>query len=252
MIDPSLEAFIDYWRPVSRSEELAPRHVAQSQLLGQEIALWRADDGVVNAWENRCPHRGVRLSIGINTGQALKCQYHAWRFSSGDGRCAFIPAHASLPPPQAIGVKTYAAAERDGFVWVCLGAAGPPTFAPFSDDLAGLTQRSVFVEAPFSRVAAHLAADYSFAPDVGVAPDAAPMAARMTRLDPLNLEAVAMANGVEARMRLMLQPVSEGRTVIHATLSAPIEVARRLAVLRHHSVRLGAVRDAAQAADTRV
>jgi phenylpropionate dioxygenase-like ring-hydroxylating dioxygenase large terminal subunit len=47
------------------------RHVFQAQLLGREFAVWRADDGNVNVWENRCLHRGVRLSIGINEGSEL-------------------------------------------------------------------------------------------------------------------------------------------------------------------------------------
>jgi phenylpropionate dioxygenase-like ring-hydroxylating dioxygenase large terminal subunit len=32
--------------------------------------------------ENRCLHRGVRLSIGVNDGRELTCQYHGWRYSS--------------------------------------------------------------------------------------------------------------------------------------------------------------------------
>jgi phenylpropionate dioxygenase-like ring-hydroxylating dioxygenase large terminal subunit len=80
------------WFAVARGAELALRHVMHTQLLGQEIALWRDDAGALNAFENRCPHRGVRLSIGTNTGMELRCQYHGWRFASGGGRCAFIPA----------------------------------------------------------------------------------------------------------------------------------------------------------------
>ena len=99
-----------------------PRYVAQAQLLGREIALWRSDAGAVNAWENRCPHRGVRLSIGYNTGNELRCQYHGWRFAAGSGQCTLIPAHPTQKPASGIRVGVYAAVERHHLVWVNLDA----------------------------------------------------------------------------------------------------------------------------------
>ena len=33
------------WHPVASSDELPFRHVFHGQLLGQEMAVWRADDG---------------------------------------------------------------------------------------------------------------------------------------------------------------------------------------------------------------
>ncbi len=44
--------------------------------MGQDLAIWRADDGFINVWADRCIHRGVRLSVGINDGAELACQYH--------------------------------------------------------------------------------------------------------------------------------------------------------------------------------
>ena len=113
--------FEDRWFPVARSEEVVARHVVQTQLMGQEAALWRDDAGLANAWENRCPHRGVRLSIGINTGSELQCRYHGWRYASASGQCTFIPAHPDQKPPNVIKAKPYACAERSGFVWINLG-----------------------------------------------------------------------------------------------------------------------------------
>ena len=63
------------WHVIASSEDLPFRHVYQTRLLGQELAVWRDDAGEVNVWENRCPHRGVRLSLGVNVGDQLKCQY---------------------------------------------------------------------------------------------------------------------------------------------------------------------------------
>lgn len=112
------------WFPVCRGGDAVPRHVVHTALLGQELAVWRADDGTVNAWENRCPHRGVRLSIGTNLGHALKCRYHGWTYESGSARCIAIPCHPRLTPAAAIRVRAYPCAERQGFVWVRLEEEG--------------------------------------------------------------------------------------------------------------------------------
>lgn len=90
------------WHPIASSSDLIPRHVFHAQLLGQEMAVWRADDGYVNVWENRCLHRGVRLSIGINDGVELKCQYHGWRYSNRSANCTYIPAHPADAPARTV------------------------------------------------------------------------------------------------------------------------------------------------------
>ncbi len=108
------------WFPVCRGGDAVPRHIVHTALLGQELAVWRADDGTVNAWENRCPHRGVRLSVGTNLGHALKCRYHGWTYESGSARCIAIPCHPRLTPAAAIRVRAYPCMERRGHVWVRL------------------------------------------------------------------------------------------------------------------------------------
>ena len=90
------------WYPVASSSDLPFRHVFHGQLLGRELAIWRADDGNVNVWENRCLHRGVRLSIGINEGAELKCQYHGWRYANRSAGCTYIPAHPADAPARRI------------------------------------------------------------------------------------------------------------------------------------------------------
>ena len=115
MID--LEAIKHHWFPIAASQDLPFRHVYHAQLLGRELALWRADDGNVNAWENRCLHRGVRLSIGINDGTELVCQYHGWRYANRTAGCTYIPAHPADAPARTICNNTYPAVERFGLVW---------------------------------------------------------------------------------------------------------------------------------------
>ncbi len=123
MID--LEAARYLWHPIAASSDLVPRHVFHAQILGREMALWRADDDNVNAWENRCLHRGVRLSIGINDGTELLCQYHGWRYANRTAGCTYIPAHPADAPARTICNNTYPAVEHYGLIWSGDSPEGP-------------------------------------------------------------------------------------------------------------------------------
>jgi len=112
------------WHVVASSADLAPRHVFHARVGTYNLALWRSDDGEVNAWENRCPHRSVPLSMGINLGQVLRCQYHGWRFASGSGECTTVPAESGGRGNPAACVNSFDCVEQDGWVWVALAKPG--------------------------------------------------------------------------------------------------------------------------------
>jgi ferredoxin-NADP reductase/nitrite reductase/ring-hydroxylating ferredoxin subunit len=113
------------WIPIASRTDLIPRHVFQAKLRGQELAIWRADDGNVNIWENRCLHRGVRLTIGVNTGSELVCQYHGWRYANRSAGCTYIPAHPADAPARTICNRTYPVLEQDGMIWTHTDASEP-------------------------------------------------------------------------------------------------------------------------------
>ncbi|MCP5870855.1 Rieske (2Fe-2S) protein, partial [Klebsiella pneumoniae] len=52
------------WHPVAASAGLAIGTMQPVRLLEQELVIWRSSDGAVQAWDDRCPHRGARLSLG--------------------------------------------------------------------------------------------------------------------------------------------------------------------------------------------
>ena len=65
--DPVL---VDDWHPVAGSDELARRHVLPVRLLGEDLVVWRGDDGRPLAWRDLCVHRGTKLSLGRVEGTA--------------------------------------------------------------------------------------------------------------------------------------------------------------------------------------
>ncbi len=159
MID--LEAARYRWHPVASSTDLVPRHVFQAKLLGREMALWRADDGNVNAWENRCLHRGVRLSIGVNDGRELVCQYHGWRYANRTAGCTYIPAHPADAPARKICNTTYPAIEKHGLVWSGEKPDGQITELDALNTRAVTPLRGVTVNAPLADIALPLINHYN-------------------------------------------------------------------------------------------
>ena len=219
MTDTSYEM---QWFPVAGSGDLPFRHVYHGELLGQEMAVWRADDGFVNVWENRCMHRGVRLSLGLNLGPSLRCQYHGWTYASRSSGCTYIPAHPENAPARLICNKIFASAERYGLVWSSLkGASELPVIAHL-EDRDGLTLRPIPVAAPAASVVDTLLAE-----------------------DMQQDEEFALrtSNGAES---LFVQPVNAGRAIIRG-IAHDVAVEMRLDVLRQWNARLSHLRDRAEA-----
>ncbi|HSO00573.1 MAG TPA: Rieske (2Fe-2S) protein, partial [Candidatus Nanopelagicales bacterium] len=103
-------AEIDHWHPVLRSEELGKEPVGV-QVAGHEVAVFRAGEAI-GALEDRCPHRGMRLSVGRVEGERLVCAYHGWRWGA-DGR----GESPGTPTAKPCALR-YDAVERYGMIWV--------------------------------------------------------------------------------------------------------------------------------------
>lgn len=217
-----------HWYPIASSDDLPFRHVYQGQLLGRELAVWRADDGNVNVWENRCLHRGVRLSIGINEGQELKCQYHGWRYANRSAGCTYIPAHPADAPARRIENRKYPVREAFGLVWSAANDELP--FAPFPGAEAAdwIALRPMPINAAPEDVAAALAR---------LAPDDQPaemLSELVVRLAPVTW---------------FVQPVDSTRAVIRGLHAGRPKDA--LTVLRHYNGMLTRLRDRLERAAAR-
>lgn len=105
------------WIAVSGGTDLAPSSARAVSAGGLDIVVWRSAGGTVQAWENRCPHRGMRLSFGQVRGDNLVCRYHGWSFDQ-TGQCRHIPASPEMTPPPTACVETYACREALGLIWV--------------------------------------------------------------------------------------------------------------------------------------
>lgn len=116
----------EYWLPAAKSAELkADGDPLRLKLLGEQLIAFRDSAGRVGVMDHRCPHRCASLFYGRNEEGGLRCIYHGWKYDV-DGNCLDQP---NLPPHQVfkekIKAKAYKAAERNGLIWVYMGARGP-------------------------------------------------------------------------------------------------------------------------------
>lgn len=113
--------FINFWYPASESEALLKHEPLKVRILGQDLVLWRDDDGQAHCVSNTCTHRGGSLGDGKVVGDCIQCPYHGWVFS-GSGACERIPSlgPVSKIPPRS-KIDAYPVDERYGLTFVFLG-----------------------------------------------------------------------------------------------------------------------------------
>jgi hypothetical protein len=107
----------------------------------EAIALYRDSKGQIQALEDRCPHRLVKLSHGQVIGDELECAYHGWRFNDR-GECAAVPYLADNQK-LASKIRRYPVKEQDGFIWLFPGNAETRHGASLQTDGASLQPMGV-------------------------------------------------------------------------------------------------------------
>jgi nitrite reductase/ring-hydroxylating ferredoxin subunit len=239
------ERLLNRWHPIARSKDLVPGHVFHARLLGEELAVWRDSEGRVNVWENRCPHRGLRLTLGHNLGTMLKCQYHGLRYAAGSGSCVSIPSNpAGEPISRRMCAQTFPAREGYGLVWASVGEARGAPSAEGLDSAESTTLRGIVVHAAAELVAESLK-DYSALLKRDHESEAS--AGRLIRTDLLTLMFGYEAGGRKGVLALIVQPADKSKSIIHGVISGGLDAASHRATLRRHNDLLCELRDRIEA-----
>lgn len=119
-----------FWYPIALQREITDQPIAVT-LLDQPLVIWRSVSGISVA-ADRCPHRGIPLSMGHLRGENLVCPYHGLHYSA-TGQCTKIPADPSATVPPQLCLKIYPVVEAYGLVWTSL--MGDPQMGDHQSDL---------------------------------------------------------------------------------------------------------------------
>lgn len=106
------------WYVAAWSSDIG-RTLKAETFLGENVVLYRKQDGTPVALEDACPHRKLPLSCGNLKGETVECGYHGLTFDS-TGTCVAAPTQASAIPRRA-AVKSYPVVDRYRFLWIWMG-----------------------------------------------------------------------------------------------------------------------------------
>ena len=107
----------NYWYVAASDAEIGRKPLGR-MILGEPIVFFRTEDGTPVAFEDRCAHRHLPLSMGKIVGDRLQCHYHGLQYDR-TGQCVRVPGQDQIPP--GAKVKTYPVVERYRWLWIWMG-----------------------------------------------------------------------------------------------------------------------------------
>lgn len=118
-----------FWQPAALVEELETgRPVKEVRLLGEELALFKTEQGGYGLIGKQCPHRGSDLCFGRLEDGGLRCPFHGWLFNA-QGECLEQPAE---PDDSRFHTKirhtAYPCEAKNGIIFTYMGEGTPPPF----------------------------------------------------------------------------------------------------------------------------
>ncbi len=193
----------DRWVGVGLVDRIEPASSHPIIVEGRELALWRGESGSPGVWDDRCPHRGMRLSLGFVRGDTLRCLYHGWAYGE-NGRCVAIPAHPDLTPPKTICASVHGVAEKYGIIWANLSPTRTAPLPVLPTEAGWHPVRSLSINRPMADIFDGIAAfDYGERASV------------TTRADNICVLAV----GSDTQLLFAIQPVDPVRTGLHVAVA---------------------------------
>jgi phenylpropionate dioxygenase-like ring-hydroxylating dioxygenase large terminal subunit len=106
------------WYMGGWDHEVMDGKLLERRLLNDPVVFYRGESGQIVALDNRCCHRGAKLSQGRIEGDCVRCMYHGLKYDPS-GKCVQIPGQERIPPQ--LGVRSYPVVEKQHIMWIWMG-----------------------------------------------------------------------------------------------------------------------------------
>jgi len=118
-----------YWQPAALTVELdGERPVAAVRLMGEDLVLFRDNEGELGLIGRQCPHRGADLCYGRREDNGMRCPFHGWHFDRS-GQCVEQPGEPEgSRMHEQISVPSYPVVDKNGIIFAYMGPGDPPPF----------------------------------------------------------------------------------------------------------------------------
>ena len=113
------DGFANVWTILAPGRDLAAGELMPLTVAGERIVLFRDADGKACALIDRCPHRGVALSLGRLCDGVVECPFHGWRFD-GAGCNVHVPWNPDAKR-ELLGATALPVREVAGLLWLHTG-----------------------------------------------------------------------------------------------------------------------------------
>jgi 5,5'-dehydrodivanillate O-demethylase len=115
-----------YWHPVAAKAQLDEQSVLPVRLFGEDLVLFKDEQGRIGLVGDRCAHRQVKLDCGYTTKAGLRCPYHGWTFAT-DGRCVAQPGEPEGSIfHEKVKIPSYPVEELAGLIFTYMGPLPAP------------------------------------------------------------------------------------------------------------------------------
>ncbi|MBW1831762.1 MAG: Rieske 2Fe-2S domain-containing protein [Deltaproteobacteria bacterium] len=122
------------WFQVAYSDEIKPGDVKSLKYFGDDLVVWRSEDGELSVLDAFCPHLGAHLGHGGQVkGNSIECPFHAWQFGT-DGKCTAVPYAEHVP--RKARLPKWRTQEVANMVMVWHHAEGEPPNFEIPDEIA--------------------------------------------------------------------------------------------------------------------
>jgi phenylpropionate dioxygenase-like ring-hydroxylating dioxygenase large terminal subunit len=111
------------WYAILESNEIKKGKPVGITRMGEKLVAWRDSAGEVTVMTDKCPHRGVALSVGEIKTDCIQCPFHGFEYNTS-GACTLVPANGkNAHPPKKLQVQTYRTGEAHGLIYIWWGEA---------------------------------------------------------------------------------------------------------------------------------
>src|ERR1700751_797004 len=119
------QGLLGHWYVIAKSADIATGTVQAVKALGTDLVVWRDAEGRLHCLEDRCPHRGARLSHGRVRAAGISCSYHGVTVD-GSGAIAEVPALGKCGLEGRAAVKSYPVREMNDGVFAYFASVAHP------------------------------------------------------------------------------------------------------------------------------
>lgn len=134
---------LNQWYVVLESTEVKVGKLLGVKRLGKSLVFYRETDGSLVCMEDKCSHRGVKLSIGQLSDNCVTCPFHGFEFNS-QGECIKIPANGKdSKVSKRFNVRTYPTYESNGFIFMYNGEA-TDTIPEYFDNVQNMAYKTSY------------------------------------------------------------------------------------------------------------